>query len=168
LEDVDNNINRNKDNSPNTPTKEHTLTKEQRQALESRQKYLHDHAGHEKQHAQMALILIISLILFQLILLLWKKFHPSSYALTSLLGLWLIPPLIGMQAGNTRYVVLWALFSFVNVCQTRPLLIWDPLPLLPTISKNQSLKSHSTLTGMGCSKGSLGGAHGRQNASYGV
>ncbi|KAJ3047679.1 hypothetical protein HK097_011302 [Rhizophlyctis rosea] len=62
----------------------------------------------------MALILISSLLFSQIAISLWKKYHPRSYNLTTLLGLWLVPPVLGYRAGNYRYVTVWVLFSIAN------------------------------------------------------
>lgn len=37
------------------------------------------HKGHEAMHAEMVLILIVTLIVAQLVLVQWKQRHPKSY-----------------------------------------------------------------------------------------
>ncbi|KAJ3089241.1 hypothetical protein HK102_006852 [Quaeritorhiza haematococci] len=90
------------------------LTPEELAILEERQKFIHEHAGHEKQHAEMALILLGILFVSQFAIVAWKKYHIRSFNLASLVGLWLLPPLIGYQAGNYRYVFVWFCFSVAN------------------------------------------------------
>ncbi|KAJ3387858.1 hypothetical protein HDU84_000462, partial [Entophlyctis sp. JEL0112] len=48
------------------------LTQAQHDALVDRLKFLEQHRGHEAQHAEMAVILIASLVVFQIILTIWK------------------------------------------------------------------------------------------------
>ncbi|KAI8854510.1 hypothetical protein BC829DRAFT_486220 [Chytridium lagenaria] len=81
------------------------LSPEQIIKLEERLKFRSEHKGHEKQHAQMALILMGGLVFSQFLLLFWKKAHPKSFQLASLVGLWLVPPAIGFSAGNSRYAL---------------------------------------------------------------
>ncbi|KAJ3034135.1 hypothetical protein HDV00_005420 [Rhizophlyctis rosea] len=84
------------------------------QSLTPEERFQLEHAGHEQQHATMALILISSLFFSQLAITLWKKFHPRSYNIVTLLGLWLVPPILGYRAGNYRYVLIWFIFSVLN------------------------------------------------------
>lgn len=37
------------------------------------------HKGHEAMHAEMVLILIVTLVIAQLVLVQWKQRHPKSY-----------------------------------------------------------------------------------------
>ena len=37
------------------------------------------HKGHEAMHAEMVLILIVTLVVAQLVLVQWKQRHPKSY-----------------------------------------------------------------------------------------
>ncbi|KAI8612970.1 hypothetical protein BC830DRAFT_1170640, partial [Chytriomyces sp. MP71] len=90
------------------------LTREQHDALIERFKFLEEHRGHEKQHAEMFMILFASLIAAQILLTVWKKWHPQSFHLVSLLGLWLVPMWIGLNAGNTRFILIWLAFSLLN------------------------------------------------------
>ncbi|KAI9328309.1 hypothetical protein DFJ73DRAFT_631736 [Zopfochytrium polystomum] len=103
------------------------LLPEQRQAYEERLKFLQEHRGHEKQHAQMALMLMFALVASQFILLYWRKVHPPSFNLASLLGLWVVPPGIGLSARNYRYVFFWFVFSVVNGVVVRRALFENPM-----------------------------------------
>ncbi|KAI8907071.1 hypothetical protein DFJ77DRAFT_188531 [Powellomyces hirtus] len=91
---------------PHMPPPSVVLTPEQAFALE--------HASHEGMHQSMALILVGSLILSQLTFILWKKLHHRSFHAATLLGLWIVPPTLGLNAGNTRFVVVWAVYSILN------------------------------------------------------
>lgn len=42
------------------------------------------HKGHESMHAEMVLILIVTLIIAQLVLVQWKQRHPKSYNVSQL------------------------------------------------------------------------------------
>ncbi len=60
------------------------------------------------------MILLSSLFVSQFVIMFWKSRHPSSFNAITLLGLWVIPMGMGVNAGNVRYVVIWALFSIVT------------------------------------------------------
>ncbi|KAJ3062669.1 hypothetical protein HDU98_001467 [Podochytrium sp. JEL0797] len=100
------------------------LTKEQLDALHHRFQFMQEHAGHESQHASMAMILLFSLVAFQLVLTVWKRTHKNSFNLVSLVGLWFVPAGIAWSAGNARYLACWALFSVVNGVVVRKA-IWE-------------------------------------------
>lgn len=71
--------------------------------------------GHEQMHAQMLLILVVSLMLAQLALLLWRRRHYRTYQFVSLVALWIVPPLLSMHAGFWRMVVLWSLYTALTL-----------------------------------------------------
>jgi RING finger protein 121/175 len=62
----------------------------------------------------MLLIILGSLLLSQVFISLWKKYHIRSYNISTLLGLWLVPMFMSFQSGYTRFLIVWALFSIVN------------------------------------------------------
>ncbi|KAJ1549849.1 hypothetical protein HK405_002116, partial [Cladochytrium tenue] len=103
------------------------LTPDQRRVYEHRLQYMEEHRGHEQQHARMALVLMAALVGSQLLLLYWRRAHARSFQLASLLGLWVVPPAIGLSAGNYRYVVVWLLFSAVNAFVVRRALFEVPM-----------------------------------------
>ncbi|KAI8923819.1 hypothetical protein BC831DRAFT_469002 [Entophlyctis helioformis] len=90
------------------------LTDEEKREIANTLKYLKEHEGHEAQHAEMALIMMGSLLVSQIGIMLWKKYHVRSYNVATLLGLWIVPMLMGLNAGNYRYVIFWFVFSAVN------------------------------------------------------
>jgi RING finger protein 121 len=47
--------------------------------------------GHESAHSEMLLIILIALLVSQIGINLWKKYHPRSFNNATLLGLWLVP-----------------------------------------------------------------------------
>lgn len=77
-------------------------------------KFLQEHKGHEAQHHIMFLILMGTVIGMQIGIISWKRFYPSSYHWASTLGLLLVPPLIGLQAGNYTYLIVWLAFLVLN------------------------------------------------------
>lgn len=72
------------------------------------------HKGHDAMHAEMLLILIITLVVAQFALFEWKKRHYKSYLFVSLLGLWLIPVGMCIKSGWWRFVVFWVVFSILT------------------------------------------------------
>ncbi|KAI8799951.1 hypothetical protein BJ742DRAFT_658360, partial [Cladochytrium replicatum] len=90
------------------------LTPEDIAILEQRKDYLIEHAGHQTQHARMALILLFGLIFSQLAIMAWKKHHARSYNIATVLGLWLIPAFLSLQAGNWKYIFVWICFTAAN------------------------------------------------------
>eukprot|EP00041_Stephanoeca_diplocostata_P034370 m.1169533 g.1169533 ORF g.1169533 m.1169533 type:complete len:473 (-) comp24509_c1_seq11:3513-4931(-) len=69
------------------------------------------HAGHEGMHAEMLLILMLTMILTQILLVLWKKHYFESYQATTLLGMWIIPVYFSWKSDFTRFLSFWTIFS---------------------------------------------------------
>ncbi|KAK0417674.1 hypothetical protein QR680_013142 [Steinernema hermaphroditum] len=65
------------------------------------------HAGHSSMHAEMFLILIVTLVVAQIALVQWKKRHFRSYQLVTLVGMWLVPFFICVHRGWTRFLLTW-------------------------------------------------------------
>jgi RING finger protein 121 len=78
------------------------------------QEYLKKHAGHEGTHLLMVLILMIALIGMQFVLLEWRNRRPRSYSYVSLIGMALVPLLISIYAGFTRFIICWSIFALAN------------------------------------------------------
>ncbi|KAI9219837.1 hypothetical protein BC828DRAFT_385086 [Blastocladiella britannica] len=76
--------------------------------------YLKKHAGHEGMHLAMILILMVSLLIMQVALVEWRRRKPKSYAYASLAGLALVPLLLSLNAGFTRFISIYALFAVAN------------------------------------------------------
>jgi len=72
------------------------------------------HAGHERMHAEMLMVLFGTMILSQILLVLWKKHYFASYQTVTLLGMWLIPPYLATILHFNRLLAAWALFSIVT------------------------------------------------------
>ncbi|KAK6173929.1 hypothetical protein SNE40_017299 [Patella caerulea] len=73
---------------------------------------LHEkHKGHEAMHAEMALILLATLVVAQIILVQWKLRHFRSYQRATLLGMWLIPVAFCIKFVWIRFLVIWSIFS---------------------------------------------------------
>ncbi|TPX46903.1 hypothetical protein SeMB42_g03524 [Synchytrium endobioticum] len=115
-------------NFPHNPDYDHVLppglrladlTPDEIDAIRNQQAFLKQHAGHEQQHSQMALILIVLLIGSQFAIVVWKKRHPKSFDLASLVGFWLIPAALALQKENYRFLTAWFLFSCLNLYVVR-------------------------------------------------
>ncbi|XP_035734029.1 RING finger protein 121-like isoform X1 [Vespa mandarinia] len=72
------------------------------------------HQGHESMHAEMLLILLVTLTVAQVILIEWKKRHFKSYQLITLIVMWIIP--FGMSLNNHwwRFIFLWLVSSCIT------------------------------------------------------
>lgn len=90
------------------------LTDLEREEIIRKVNFLDQHKGHEGQHLEMILIFFTTLFASQLLISIWKKYHPRSYNMATLIGLWIIPFWIAIIAGNNRFVIIWILFSIFN------------------------------------------------------
>uniref|UniRef100_A0A7S3QMI0 RING-type domain-containing protein n=1 Tax=Dunaliella tertiolecta TaxID=3047 RepID=A0A7S3QMI0_DUNTE len=64
-------------------------------------------------------VLLVYGILFLMVgaqaaLFLWRKKHQRSYDLVTLIGLWLMPPMLCVQLKFWRFIVVWLLYSTVT------------------------------------------------------
>lgn len=84
------------------------------------------HMGHDVMHAEMFLIFIVSMIVSQIILMIWKKKHVASYQKVTLVGLWIIPFMISFHKFWWRFLLSWAIFtaasSYIWYLQTRQII----------------------------------------------
>ncbi|KAL3120775.1 hypothetical protein niasHT_008067 [Heterodera trifolii] len=69
------------------------------------------HRGHDAMHAEMFIIFIVSMVVAQIILMLWKRRHFRSYQFATLVGLWLIPFMVSLKNGWWRFILSWTLFT---------------------------------------------------------
>ncbi|KAL2080403.1 hypothetical protein ACEWY4_024196 [Coilia grayii] len=76
------------------------------------------HKGHEAMHAEMVLILIVTLIIAQLVLVQWKQRHPKSYNLITLFQMWIVPLYFTTKLHWWRFLVTWFLFSIITAFVT--------------------------------------------------
>lgn len=72
------------------------------------------HKGHEAMHAEMVLILIVTLVIAQLVLVQWKQRHPKSYNLVTLFQMWVVPLYFTTKLHWWRFLVTWFIFSVVT------------------------------------------------------
>lgn len=98
------------------------LSPEERWKIEHAQ--MHEkHKGHEQMHLEMVLVLLIVIIVAQIVLVQWKKWHFKSYQAATLLGMWVIPVIICLRRYWWRFLIIWAVFSlltcFVTLKATR-------------------------------------------------
>ncbi|KAL5241580.1 hypothetical protein ACI65C_008990 [Semiaphis heraclei] len=89
------------------------LTREEQIREEHRK--LHElHKGHESMHAEMLIILMITMIVAQIVLLEWKRRHFRSFQVVTSLALWLIPFIMSIRMSYWRFIVFWTLFSLIT------------------------------------------------------
>lgn len=69
------------------------------------------HRGHDSMHAEMFIIFILAVAFSQIALVTWKRKHFRSYQLCTLIGMWLVPPVISVHKGFWRFVCTWLLFT---------------------------------------------------------
>ncbi|CAH1996246.1 unnamed protein product [Acanthoscelides obtectus] len=89
------------------------LTSEEKWRLEH-QKIHEQHKGHEKMHAEMVIILIVTVIVAQVVLIEWKKRHYRSYSIVTLLGMWVVPIILCLRNHWWRFIFTWLLFSCIT------------------------------------------------------
>ncbi|KAJ8342309.1 hypothetical protein SKAU_G00322370 [Synaphobranchus kaupii] len=65
-------------------------------------------------HAEMVLILIVTLVIAQLLLVQWKQRHPKSYNLVTLFQMWVVPLYFTTKLHWWRFLVTWFIFSTVT------------------------------------------------------
>ncbi|KAJ3366143.1 hypothetical protein HDU91_001965 [Kappamyces sp. JEL0680] len=90
------------------------LTPHEKESVHQRLQYLKEHEGHEGAHSEMLMIIIVGLILSQVLIGVWKKYHINSYNLATLLGLWLIPLFMSLSKGVSRFFYIWTIWSIAN------------------------------------------------------
>merc|ERR1712002_86068 len=93
------------------------LTDEEKWRLEH-QKLHEKHKGHETMHAEMILILLATLIVAQILLVQWKKYHFRSYQTATLVGMWIIPIILCIRFQYWRFIILWSIFSIITALVT--------------------------------------------------
>jgi RING finger protein 121 len=105
------------------------LTKEQVHELKLKRAHAEfhaKHAGHKAMHAEMLLILMATMVICQIMLVLWKKHYFESYQSVTLLGMWLIPLYFSVELLFYRMLFFWGLFT---VCTGYVTLLASAKPL---------------------------------------
>jgi len=60
-------------------------------------------------------LMIIGFLFFsQFGVLAWKKYHPKSFQSVTLVGLWIVPPVVGLFMKNYIYFSTWTIFLLAN------------------------------------------------------
>ncbi|CAD5213167.1 unnamed protein product [Bursaphelenchus okinawaensis] len=72
------------------------------------------HRGHDVMHAEIFIIFILVMAVSQIILVVWKRKHFRSYQVCTLLGLWLIPPILSIAKEFYRFLFTWVVFSAIS------------------------------------------------------
>ncbi|KAK9870903.1 hypothetical protein WA026_009860 [Henosepilachna vigintioctopunctata] len=91
---------------------------------DERRRYEHQeihkkHEGHEKMHFEMLIIFIVTVFIVQIILLEWRKRHSKSYAMATIVGMWLVPLILSLKNYWWRFVFIWLLFTCISGLITR-------------------------------------------------
>ncbi|XP_043222647.1 RING finger protein 121-like isoform X1 [Amphibalanus amphitrite] len=73
------------------------------------------HKGHEAMHAEMVLVLITALLLGQVVLVFWRKHHPRSYQIVTLIGMWVIPFVLCIRNRWWRFIFFWLLYTCITL-----------------------------------------------------
>ena len=77
---------------------------------------LHEkHKGHESMHAEMVLVLLITLIVSQVLLVFWRTRHFKSFQFATMIGMWLIPFFISLRFVHIRFLIIWTIFTTITV-----------------------------------------------------
>lgn len=79
----------------------------------------------------MLLGIVAAAVLFQGMLILWKRRHGRSYDTVSLILLWLLPLLLSLRNGFIRFPIVWSIFSAINGYLCRLALARRILPSTP-------------------------------------
>ncbi|XP_017764616.1 PREDICTED: RING finger protein 121 isoform X1 [Eufriesea mexicana] len=77
-------------------------------------KTFEQHQGHESMHAEMALILLGTLLVVQIILVVWKKFHYKSYQFVTLIIMWIIPFGLSLRNHWWMFIFFWLVTSCIT------------------------------------------------------
>jgi len=72
------------------------------------------HRGHESMHAEMILILFVTLVVSQVALVKWRQCYPYSYHVCTLLGMWIIPMVMSARNSWIRFVAIWFVYSLIT------------------------------------------------------
>ncbi|KAG7197899.1 hypothetical protein KM043_016143 [Ampulex compressa] len=76
---------------------------------------LHElHRGHESMHAEMLLVLLVTLVVAQILLLEWKKRWFKSYQLVTLIAMWIIPFGLSLKNRWWRFIFFWLVSSCIT------------------------------------------------------
>lgn len=68
-----------------------------------------------RENSHLILLIIFVAGSFQIGLLIWQKKNPRSYLAATFIGLWLLPFFLSLWLGFVRFIILWILFSALNV-----------------------------------------------------
>ncbi|EGD73463.1 hypothetical protein PTSG_05166 [Salpingoeca rosetta] len=108
---------------PLTPEEEERKKRiEERRAAQ--EKFEKEHAGHEKMHFEMFLLLIGTLIAAQIVLNMWRRYHFNSYQAVTLVGLWVFPFYFAVRHEILHLLLSWTAFTiatgYIAFKATRP------------------------------------------------
>lgn len=90
------------------------------------------HEGHEGQHLAMVAILIATMVISQILLVIWKSKYQKSYIHASMVVMYTVPFMISVYRHWWRFVSIWIIISSITI-----VLVWRPL-FRPTFSRTGS------------------------------
>jgi hypothetical protein len=71
---------------------------------------VHEPTEEELRHSVMIFYIVLFVMIgAQSALVRWRKAHRRSYELVTLIGLWLVPPVISVQLLYWRFILVWML-----------------------------------------------------------
>ncbi|KAL3319472.1 hypothetical protein Ciccas_001865 [Cichlidogyrus casuarinus] len=73
-----------------------------------------EHKGHEMMHLEMFFMLIGGIFFSQCALMLWKTKHYRTYQMCTLAALVLVPPILAIYTGSTRFLSCCLVFIAIN------------------------------------------------------
>ncbi|KAJ2250004.1 hypothetical protein GGI13_004113 [Coemansia sp. RSA 455] len=91
-----------------------SLSPEEVRFIINRETFKSQHYGHEGKHLMMFLILICVLAMLPNTVTFWRRRHPNSYRLVSILSICLIPPYFAVSNGYHRFMGLWTAYAAAN------------------------------------------------------
>ena len=90
------------------------LTPHEKEFVHEQIEYMEKHKGHEAAHSEMVLIIMATLVISQILISIWKRYHINSYNLATLLGLWLVPLILSISKHYYKFIFFWSIFSIFN------------------------------------------------------
>lgn len=79
-----------------------------------RLKIQQQHRGHEAMHAEMLLILFLTMIVVQVILFEWKRRSVRTYQMVTLFAMWIIPVVLSINNHYWRFIFFWLVFTCIT------------------------------------------------------
>eukprot|EP01084_Bolivina_argentea_P084433 152689_1 len=77
-------------------------------------------------HSQSFMFVFLTVIACQMLIYFWKRKHPRSFFIATLLGLWIFPIIMSVQLHYWRMICIWFIFSIIfgfilNMSRQKPM-----------------------------------------------